>query len=139
MSKAFDTINRHTLISKLIQTKSLGTIIKFIANYIKRCTAYTTYRNNTARQRYFKTDVPQGGILSPTLFNIYNSPPPNAPIQVMALSRWHHHHIHIQKHECSQEYIQPYLHNFLPGQNKQSHTKSRQNNLHSDQSRPCRI
>ena len=35
MSKAFDTINIHTLIRKLLQTKIPGTIIKFIANYIK--------------------------------------------------------------------------------------------------------
>ena len=35
MSKAFDTINIHTLIRKLLQTKIPGTIIKFIANYIR--------------------------------------------------------------------------------------------------------
>ena len=35
MSKAFDTINIHTLIRKLLQTKIPDTIIKFIANYIK--------------------------------------------------------------------------------------------------------
>ena len=35
MSKAFDTINIHTLIRKLLQTNIPGTIIKFIANYIK--------------------------------------------------------------------------------------------------------
>ena len=32
MSKAFDTINIHTLIRKLLQTNIPGTIIKFIAN-----------------------------------------------------------------------------------------------------------
>ena len=32
--------------------------------------AYTTYRNHTSIH-LFKTDVPQGGVLSPTLFNIY--------------------------------------------------------------------
>ena len=35
MSKAFDTINIHTLIKKLLQTNIPGTIIKFIANYIR--------------------------------------------------------------------------------------------------------
>ena len=72
MSKAFDTINIHTLIRKLLQTNIPGTIIKFIANYIKGRKAYTTYRNHTFKQRQFKTGVPQGGVLSPTLFNIYH-------------------------------------------------------------------
>ena len=80
MSKAFDTINIHTLIRKLLQTNNPGRIIKFIANYIKGCKAYTTYLFA------FETGVLQGGVLSPTLFNIYTSdiPPPSAPVQVMA-------------------------------------------------------
>ena len=44
MSTAFDTINIHTLI-----------------------------RNHTSIQRQFKTSVPLGGVLSPTLFNIYTT------------------------------------------------------------------
>ena len=46
MSKAFDTINIHTLIRKLLQTNIPGTIVKFIANYIKGRKTYTTYRNH---------------------------------------------------------------------------------------------
>ena len=55
MSKAFDTINIHTLIRKLLQTNIPGTIIKFIANYIKGRKAYTIYKNHTSSQRQFKT------------------------------------------------------------------------------------
>ena len=86
MSKAFDTINIHILIRKLLQTKIADTTIKLIANYINGRKAYTTYRNHTSSQRQFKTSVPQGGVLSPTLFNIYTAdiPPPRAPVQVMA-------------------------------------------------------
>ena len=58
MSNVFDTINIHTLIRKLLQTKILDTIIKFIANYIKGRKAYATYRNHTSSQRQFKTGVP---------------------------------------------------------------------------------
>ena len=86
MCKAFDTINIHPLIRHLLQTNIPCTIIKFITNYIKGREAYTTYRNHTSRQRQFKTGVPQDGILSPTIFNIYTSdlPPPSAPVHVMA-------------------------------------------------------
>ena len=68
MNKAFDTINIHTLIRKLLQTKIPGTIIKFIVNYIKGYKAYTTYKNHITIQSQFKTGVPQGSVLSPSLF-----------------------------------------------------------------------
>ena len=120
MSTAFDTINIHTLIRKLLQTNIPGTIIKFNANYIKGRKAYTTYKNHTSSQRQFKTGVPQGGVLSPTLFYIYtvDIPPPRAPVQVMAYAD----DITISSTHIStraaKKYIQPYLHNVLPGRNK---------------------
>ena len=49
MSKAFDTVNTHTLIGKLLQTSTPGTILKFVANYIKGRKAYTSFRNHNVR------------------------------------------------------------------------------------------
>ena len=101
ISKAFDTINIHTLMRKMIQTNIPDTIINFIANYIRGRRAYTTYRNNTSC-----------GVLSPTLFNIYTAdlPPPREPVQVMAyadditITSTH------TSRSTAKEYIQPYLH-----------------------------
>ena len=113
MSKAFGTIYIHTLNRKLLQTKIPGTIIKFIKTYIKGSKSYTTYKNHTSPQHQFKTRVPQGGVLSPTLFNIYTAdiPPPRAPVQVMAYAD----NITITCTQTSTsvatKYIQPYLHN----------------------------
>ena len=111
MNKPFDTINIHTLIRKLLQTQLPGTIIKLIANYIKGRKAYTTYRNHTSSQRQFKNGFPQGGVLSPTLFNIYTAdiPPPRAPVQVMAyadditITSTHN------SNSAAKKYRQPYL------------------------------
>ena len=67
ISKAFDTINIHTLFRWLMQTNMPGTIMGFIADDVGGCMACATYINHTAIQRKFKTGVPQGGWLSPTL------------------------------------------------------------------------
>ena len=131
MRKAFNTINIHTLIRKLLKPNISCTIIMFIANYIKGRKTYTTYRNHTSRQCQFKTGVLQGGVLSPTLFNIYASdlPPPSAPVQVMDYTN----DITITSTHTitstAKKYIQPYLHTFFPGQN----------NLHSVHARPWGI
>ena len=142
MSKAFDTINIHTLIRKLLQTNIPGTIIKFIANYIKGRKAYTTYRNHTSKERQFKTGVPQGGVLLShyLTFTPQTYHHPVQPFQAMAYAD----DITITSTHTStsaaKKYIQPYLHKvFAWTKTKQPLTKSRQNNLHSVHPRPYRI
>ena len=112
MTKAFDTIHIHILIRKLLPTNIPGTIIKFIANYIKGRKAYTRYRNHTSRQHQFKTGVPQGVVLSPTLYNIYTPdlPSPSEPVQVMAYADdITITYIHTST-SAANKYVQPYLH-----------------------------
>jgi len=73
LSKAFDTVNIHSLINKLHQSMVPDTIIKFISNYIKGRKGYCEYKKHRSKSQKFKTGVPQGGVLSPTLFNLYTS------------------------------------------------------------------
>ena len=115
VSKAFDTINIHTLIRKLLHTMIPGTIIKFIANYIKKRKAYTTYRNHTSSQHQFKTGVPQGSVLSATLFRFYTAdiPPPRVPVKVMTYADG----VTITSTHTSTSAANKYI-KFLPGQNK---------------------
>ena len=96
MRNAFDTINIHRLIRKLLQTNIPGTIIKFIANYIKGRKAYTTYINHTSKQRQFKTGLPQGQ----TYLRLTTT---QCTGSGHGLCRRHHNHIHTHKYECSQE------------------------------------
>ena len=63
MNNAFDTVYIHKLINKLINTSIHYTIIAPSRD------ANITFRN-TSTQRLFRTGVSQGGVLSPTLFNI---------------------------------------------------------------------
>ena len=79
MSKAFDTVNTHTLINKIHKTNIPPTIKKFIVNYIKGRKAYTLFNNEKSKQSHLKTGAPQWGVLSPVLFNIYMSDMPNPP------------------------------------------------------------
>ena len=86
--------------------------MKLIANYIKERKSYTTYRNHTSIQRQFETGVPQGGVISTTLFNIYTAdlPPSRAPAQVLSYAddiTITSTHI---RTSAAKKYIQPYLH-----------------------------
>ena len=99
------------------------TIIKYIVNYIKGRKSYTTFRNKTSTQCQFKNCVPQGDVLSPTLFNIYTSgtPTPQAPVKLTTYAddiniTSTHNDINIAKAN-----IQSYLHEI--------HTWTQTNNL----------
>ena len=108
MSKAFDIVNIH----KLTLTNIPNTIIKFIANYIKGRQACTQYNGTLSKLKQINTGITQGGVLSPTLFNIYTSdiPLPSKDIQIttyaddITITASH------TKHRKAQQLIQPYLH-----------------------------
>src|SRR6476469_4015966 len=101
----------HSLIHKLHQTNIPPTIIKYIANYIKDRTGYTLHLNATSRPQQFKTRVPQGGVLSPTLFNIYTSDIPKPPKNTILTTYADDMNPAASDHNYlkAQENLQPYL------------------------------
>ena len=111
MSKAFDTVNIHKLLHKLAQTTIPNTILKFISNYITGRQAYTQYTGTNSKYKKIKTGVPQGGVLSPTLFNIYTADIPLPPQHIeyiayaddITITSTH------TNHHTAQQQLQPYL------------------------------
>ena len=112
MSKAFDTINIHTLIRMLLQTNIQDTPIKFIANYIKGRKAYTTYRKShiltTSIQNWRST---RWRPFTNTIQHIYCR------------------HSTTKSTSASNKYIQPYI--------NKAFAWTKQNNLHSVHFRPA--
>ena len=82
-------------------------------------------------QRQFKTGVPQGGVLSPRLFNFYiaDIPPPRAPFQVMVYAD----DITITSTHTQARVIYTTIptYSFCLDKAKPSLTKFRENNVHT--------
>ena len=114
-------------------TRIPGASMKFIANYIKGGTAYTTYRDHTSMQRQFKTSVPQCDILSPKQFNIYTAdlPPPRAPVQVISYADDITIIFTYTSTRAGKKYIQPYPHKVFAWKNHKL-------TLHPDKT-PCTL
>src|SRR6476469_1742606 len=76
-----------------------------------KLSTYTLHLNATSRPQQFKTGVPQGGTLSPTLFNIYTSDIPKPPKNTTLTTYADDMNPATSRHNYlkAQETLQPYL------------------------------
>ena len=79
LSRAFDTVSHGQLLDDLLHTTLPNTIIRWIASYLRGRQTYVDFRGHRSTYRKVKQGVPQGGVLSPDLFNFYMVQLPTPP------------------------------------------------------------
>ena len=112
INKAFDTIPRHLLIEKIHRTQIPINYQKWLANFLSGRQAFVILNNKHSSTRQMRNGVPQGSVLSPTLFNLYTHDMPtptqsNVKLMTYAdditITSQHH------KHAVAAEQLQIYL------------------------------
>ena len=79
ISKAFDSVPRFPLISMILKTSMHQNDKRYLSDFLSDRFGSVVLENTNSSFRLFKDGVPQGAVLSPSLFNFYVSDPPNPP------------------------------------------------------------
>ena len=79
LSRAFDTVNHEILISDIAKLEINSRYKRFLASYLRGRYTYVEFRGERSNTRKMRQGVPQGGVLSPPLFNLYMSTMPTPP------------------------------------------------------------
>jgi hypothetical protein len=83
--KAFDTIWQPGLLYKLSNLQFSTSLIKSIGLLLSQRKFIVSIEGEMSTPRYMQAGMPQGFILSPTLYNLYNNDTPQNPVANIAL------------------------------------------------------
>ena len=72
-SKAFDSVHHPTLLEKISGSALHHNMVRWLTCYIRGRTAECRYQSCTSKARILRSGVPQGAVLSPTLYNFFTS------------------------------------------------------------------
>ncbi len=79
LSRAFDTVDHQLLLDDINNLHLNDFIKRFLCAYLRGRQTYVVFRNSKCKYRKMKQGVPQGGVLSPVLFNLYMASMPQPP------------------------------------------------------------
>ena len=83
LSKVFDTVD-HKILIKDISILPLNSNIKlFLVSYLRGRQTYVEFQGSKYKLRKMRQGVPQGGVLSPVLFNMAKMPGPHTNIKLI--------------------------------------------------------
>jgi hypothetical protein len=80
IEKAFDTTRQPGLLYKLSKLQFSASLIKLIGSFLPKRKFRVSVEGEMSTSRYTQTGVPQGFVLSPTLYNCTLMIPPKSPV-----------------------------------------------------------
>ena len=86
LSRAFDTVDHNLLLQDIYELNLNSHIKRFLCAYLRGRQTFVEFRGVKSKYRKVKQGVPQGGVLSPTLFNLYMSKMPSPPEGIKLVS-----------------------------------------------------
>ena len=86
LSSAFDTVSHEVLLNDILLSPLPNNTKRWLYAYLRGRSTYVEFRGQRSKYRRVKQGVPQGGVLSPALFNYYLSTLPTPPDDIQVVS-----------------------------------------------------